>query len=91
MVDRSNGNDGPHQLHRQLGKDGPFPEQLDNRRRDLLNLMKGVAIAGPIFLTLKNTPALAQTVGEASCMSANVSGHDHADSSTPACNQFNNN
>lgn len=34
-------------------------EETDQRRRELLNLMKNVAIAGPVLLTLKNTPALA--------------------------------
>lgn len=41
---------------------GDMPvEETDQRRRELLNMIKNVAIASPILLTLKNTPAFAQT------------------------------
>lgn len=60
-------------------------EETNQRRRELLNVMKNVAIAGPILLTLKNTPALAQVIVTASCMSANISGHDHPGLGDDAC------
>lgn len=69
-------------------KDDVPAEETDQRRRELLNVMKNVAIAGPILLTLKNTPALAQAVGAASCLSANISNHDHTDYTDSACSQY---
>ncbi len=72
-------------------------EQANNRRRQLLMAMKGVAIAGPIVLTLGNTPVLAghrngggKKPGKASCLSANISGHDHKDAYDYACRKYRN-
>lgn len=51
-------------------------ETTDRRRRSLLTTMKTAAIAGPILLTLKNTPALAtQNKDKGSCLSAGNMSH----------------
>lgn len=70
-------------------KDDVPTEETDQRRRELLNMMKNVAIAGPILLTLKNTPAFAKTeVGLVSCTSANISGNVRSPNFEQACANF---
>jgi hypothetical protein len=40
-------------------------EDTDDRRREIVNMLKKAAIAGPVLLTLKSTPARAASGGSA--------------------------